>query len=51
LQDTGGFLEAYGIEADGAVLVRPDGHVAWRSCAAPTSANVLEGALRQILGR
>ena len=25
------FLELYGIEADGAVLVRPDGYVAWRS--------------------
>jgi 2-polyprenyl-6-methoxyphenol hydroxylase-like FAD-dependent oxidoreductase len=24
------WLSAYGIEADGAVLVRPDGHVAWR---------------------
>jgi 2-polyprenyl-6-methoxyphenol hydroxylase-like FAD-dependent oxidoreductase len=30
--DTGGkWKEAYGVEADGAVLVRPDGHVAWRS--------------------
>ncbi len=25
------FLEAYGISKQGAVLVRPDGHVAWRS--------------------
>jgi putative polyketide hydroxylase len=25
------FLGLYGIEADGAVLVRPDGYVAWRS--------------------
>jgi len=25
------WCELYGIEADGAVLVRPDGHVAWRS--------------------
>ncbi len=23
--------EAYGIESDGAVLIRPDGHIAWRS--------------------
>jgi putative polyketide hydroxylase len=27
------FAEAYGIEAGGAVLVRPDGYVAWRSAA------------------
>ena len=26
---------AYGVDADGAVLVRPDGHVAWRSFARP----------------
>jgi 2-polyprenyl-6-methoxyphenol hydroxylase-like FAD-dependent oxidoreductase len=26
----GNWSEAYGVEADGAVLVRPDGHVAWR---------------------
>lgn len=25
------WLSAYGVEADGAVLVRPDGHVAWRA--------------------
>lgn len=25
-----GFLTAYGIERDGALLVRPDGHIAWR---------------------
>jgi putative polyketide hydroxylase len=24
------WLGLYGVEADGAVLVRPDGHVAWR---------------------
>jgi hypothetical protein len=27
----GNFHEVYGVEADGAVLVRPDGYVAWRS--------------------
>ena len=27
----GAFLERYGIVAEGAVLVRPDGYVAWRS--------------------
>ena len=31
LRDLGGFTEAYGLGEDGAVLVRPDGHVAWRS--------------------
>jgi putative polyketide hydroxylase len=32
LEDRAGvFLERYGIEADGAVLIRPDGYVAWRS--------------------
>ena len=25
------FLERYGLEPDGAVLVRPDGYVAWRA--------------------
>ena len=25
------WLKLYGLDADGAVLVRPDGHVAWRS--------------------
>ncbi len=30
--DPGGRFEAaYGVESDGAVLVRPDGHIAWRS--------------------
>ena len=27
----GNWHEAYGVDTDGAVLVRPDGHVAWRS--------------------
>ena len=27
----GDWCELYGVQADGAVLVRPDGHVAWRS--------------------
>jgi hypothetical protein len=38
---------AYGVETDGAVLVRPDGHVAWRersSVAHPERA--IEDALR-----
>jgi len=46
------WLQAYGIEADGAVLVRPDGHVAWRSrTGASDAAAVLAGALDAILCR
>jgi len=42
---------AYGIEASGAVLVRPDGVVAWRArSGAGASAAVLQRVLRQILG-
>jgi putative polyketide hydroxylase len=44
--------EAYGVAADGAVLVRPDGYVGWRSrggAADPTVA--LADALDRILGR
>jgi 2-polyprenyl-6-methoxyphenol hydroxylase-like FAD-dependent oxidoreductase len=46
------FLEAYGIDRGGAVLVRPDGYVAWRAPGSPgpgDDAQLLEG-LRQILG-
>jgi hypothetical protein len=43
---------AYGMEADGAVLVRPDGHVAWRSRgAAADPKRDLESALRATLDR
>jgi hypothetical protein len=28
---TGGFSTLYGLEPDGAVVVRPDGHIAWRA--------------------
>jgi putative polyketide hydroxylase len=31
------WAEFYGVPAAGAVLVRPDGHVCWRTCEAPTS--------------
>lgn len=34
-QATGDFEQAYELGATGAVLVRPDGHVAWRTGAAP----------------
>jgi putative polyketide hydroxylase len=46
------FSEAYGISPDGAVLVRPDGYVAWRekSCT-ENSENNLKDALSRILCR
>jgi hypothetical protein len=51
LNDLGGFASAYGIGNDGAVLVRPDGHVAWRSRSAPVSGTELESVFAQILAR
>ena len=51
LQDRGRFAPAYGLQNDGAVLVRPDGHVAWRSARGPATAAALSVALRRILGR
>ncbi|MYU56186.1 MULTISPECIES: FAD-dependent monooxygenase [Streptomyces] len=43
---------AHGIDADGAVLVRPDGFVAWRSpSAAPDPAATLAEVLRAVLAR
>jgi hypothetical protein len=46
----GGWLELYGIGPHGAVLVRPDGHVAWRATRADGEpASRLEDALRRIL--
>jgi hypothetical protein len=46
------WAELYGLDAEGAVLVRPDGHVAWRSrggAAAPDS--IMLTALRAVLCR
>jgi len=43
--------DLYGISRLGAVLVRPDGYVAWRSTAEPTEPNELDNALSLILGR
>ena len=51
LRDVGCFSEAYGLGEDGAVLVRPDGHVAWRSATGAASGTTLRDALLQILAR
>lgn len=42
------WLSAYGIEPPGALLVRPDGHVAWRS---PTGTNDPATTLKSVLGQ
>ena len=39
---------AFGIDADGAVLVRPDGHIAWRSAGAAADATA---TLEQVVAR
>jgi len=50
--EQGDFEKTYGIEETGAVLVRPDGHVALRTPAETTDcARTLSTALREILGR
>ena len=49
----GGWEKQYGVSDGGAVLVRPDGHVAWRAageCDA-ASATTLAGVLGQVLAR
>jgi putative polyketide hydroxylase len=50
--DAGAWAAAYGVADDGALLVRPDGHVAWRSAAGcATPAEVLRAALDTVLAR
>jgi 2-polyprenyl-6-methoxyphenol hydroxylase-like FAD-dependent oxidoreductase len=47
----GAWAKAYGIEPSGAVLVRPDGHVAWRSSQVDADpASTIGNVLEQILG-
>ncbi|WP_083418606.1 FAD-dependent monooxygenase [Pseudofrankia sp. BMG5.36] len=40
-----GWPDQYGVSAAGAVLVRPDGHVAWRQATQPTSGELAHGQL------
>ncbi len=49
----GDWTGKYGVSVDGAVLVRPDGHVGWRTSDAgvPDHARQLEDALRKLLCR
>jgi 2-polyprenyl-6-methoxyphenol hydroxylase-like FAD-dependent oxidoreductase len=51
LHDLGGFGDAYGLADDGAVLVRPDGHVAWRSATGPGIPAVLRNVVARVLAR
>ena len=47
-----GFVAAYGITATGAVLVRPDGFVAWRAKSAETKPqDTLKGLLARLLSK
>lgn len=48
----GGFADAYGIAATGAVLVRPDGFVAWRATTDAGATDLsITAALTSLLGR
>lgn len=51
LRDDGTFLEAFEIESDGAVLVRPDAHITWRAKSRDTKEKGLIAALEHILQR
>jgi 2-polyprenyl-6-methoxyphenol hydroxylase-like FAD-dependent oxidoreductase len=49
--DTGRWSVLAGIGTAGAVLVRPDGHVAWRSLRAPESASMAMGTLEELFAQ
>ncbi|MEZ5378613.1 MAG: FAD-dependent monooxygenase [Acidimicrobiales bacterium] len=51
LDDLGDFCGAYGITPQGAVLVRPDGHVAWRHTTEPVEVAPLLGVVEALVGR
>lgn len=46
----GTFEERYGVAVGGAVLIRPDGHVAWRASSQAFSVADIEAAIRKSLG-
>ena len=49
---SGTFAAAFGVGADGAALVRPDGVLAWRSPAGSRAdAATLTGVMKQVLAR
>ena len=50
LTDLGDFCGAYGIGPRGAVVIRPDGHVAWRHADEPASIDVLVDVVDLITG-
>ena len=51
MDPAGQWSATYGLDPDGAVLVRPDGHIAWRSTgAAADAAATLEAVARRVLG-
>lgn len=50
LDPTASFPAAYGLTPGGAVLVRPDGHVAWRSQPGDAAGAHLKAALRRLAG-
>jgi hypothetical protein len=47
--ESGTWRALYAVGPDGAVLVRPDGHVAWRSAGAPADADALARVLSAVL--
>ena len=44
----GRFSAAYGVGSDGAVLIRPDGFIAWRHATAADGASALDHALERL---
>ncbi|GAA1275604.1 FAD-dependent monooxygenase [Kitasatospora nipponensis] len=49
-REPGRWLRLCGVPADGAVLVRPDGHLAWRAPRPPADEGTLLAVLRRVLG-
>ena len=49
LEDDGDFAKAYEVEDDGAVLVRPDGYIAWRARSMASAKAALSDVINQIL--